>query len=373
MLRAGAVLGLVVAASAAGSAGASAKSAPTSFLHGLTEVTTLASTIPANGDENPYAVYVAPYSIGSIHAGDVLVDDYNSVSNEQGTGTSVLRISPSGKVRTFATIPRHLATCPGGIGLTTALTEFRDGWVLVGSAPTKTGTTATAGRGCLVVLSATGRVAGTITGPEIDGPWDMAAIDHGSTAVLLLSNTFIGVGASGQHTLREGNIVRLTLSMSTTTPPSVQSSTVIAHGLSERPNYESRVVVGPTGIAIKSGTAYVSDPLDNAIVEIPNALTRTTPAGTGKILSSGGALRGPLAMTVAPNGNLLVTNGLNGDVVEITTGGRQVAHVAVDPDPAQDPPGNGDLFGIGVMASGKGIYFAKDDTNTLAMLTGVAR
>jgi hypothetical protein len=70
-------------------------------------------------------------------------------------------------------------------------------------------------------------------------------------------------------------------------------------------------------------------------------------------------------IAVAPNGDLLVTNRSNGDIVEITGSGRQVAEVSVDPDPAQSPPGAGDLFALAVALSGKGLYFAKDDTNTL--------
>ena len=331
-------------------------------------MTTIASTIPANGDENPYAVYVAPFSAGLIRTGDVLVDDFNSVSNEQGTGTSVLLVAPSGTAKTFAEVPRHLAGCPGGVGLTTAMAMLPDGWVLVGSTPTLDGTTATAGHGCLVVISATGRLAGTIAGPEIDGPWDMATLDHGSTATLFLTNTLIDVNGPGQPTVDKGDLVRIVLRVATSSPPIVVSSKVLASGFPERSDVESRLVAGPTGVALEAGTAYVADPLSNTVVAIPDALTRTVSAGTGKVVSSGGELHGPLGMAVAPNGDLLLTNVLNGDLVEITLSGHEVAHAVVDPDPAQSPPGAGDLFGIAIAPGGKGVYFVKDDTNTLALL-----
>jgi len=53
---------------------------------------------------------------------------------------------------TFASIPRHLPQCPGGIGLTTAMAMLKSGWVIVGSLLREDGTTATKGPGCLVVL-----------------------------------------------------------------------------------------------------------------------------------------------------------------------------------------------------------------------------
>jgi hypothetical protein len=65
---------------------------------------------------------------------------------------------------------------------------------------------------------------------------------------------------------------------------------------------------------------------------------------------------------------LLTTNGLNGDVVEVSTSGAQLRRFAVDPDPAQSPPGSGDLFGLAVPPSGRAVFFAKDDTNTIAEL-----
>jgi hypothetical protein len=326
------------------------------YLAGLETVATVASTIPPNGDENPYAVYVAPYTAGRIDAGDLLVDDFNSVDNDQGTGTTVVLVRPNGATTVFASVPRHLRGCPGGVGLTTAMAMLRGGWVLVGSAPTAAGTTATAGHGCLVVLDATGGVVGTLAGPEIDGPWDMTTTEDGSSATLLVTNTLIGVHTPGQSTVAEGDLVRLRLRVSSSAPPVLESSTVIADGFPERSDVESRLVVGPTGVVLDSGTAYVANPLDNDVVAVPDALTRTTPARVGMVLSSGGALRGPLAMALAPNGD-----------VEITPAGRQVAHVTVDPDPAQSPPGDGDLFGLAVVP-GRGVYFAKDDTNTLALL-----
>ena len=42
----------------------------------------------------------------------------------------------------------------------------------------------------------------------------------------------------------------------------------------------------------------------NRVAAIPDAITRTTSAGTGQDVSKDGYLRRPLAMVMAPNGNL---------------------------------------------------------------------
>jgi hypothetical protein len=42
--------------------------------------------VPVNGDQNPYAVVVAPVSAGKIHKNDVLVDNFNGDKNLQGLG-----------------------------------------------------------------------------------------------------------------------------------------------------------------------------------------------------------------------------------------------------------------------------------------------
>lgn len=68
----------------------------------ITPVT--ASTVPANGDENPYGIAFVPDSFpagGTIHGGDLLIANFNASSNLQGTGTTIDRVKPNGKVSTF--------------------------------------------------------------------------------------------------------------------------------------------------------------------------------------------------------------------------------------------------------------------------------
>ena len=234
---------------------------------------------------------------------------------------------------------------------------LKSGWVIVGSAPSTDGTTKTLGAGCLIVLDSTGKVAGTIAGPEIADPWgNMAWIDNGATATLFVSNAGFGIGAPGQPVQNSATVLRLGLSIPAGKPPQVTSKTVIGSGFGAQAD-AGVFLIGPTGLTLgKDGTLYVSDAIGNRIVAIPDAATRTDSAGTGTLVSKDGLLNRPLAMDMAPNGHLLVVNGLNGQVVEIDPAtGKQLGAQWIDADEAQTPPGSGDLFGIVVSPDRQGI------------------
>ncbi len=340
------------------------------FLANIHRFSTLTSTVPANGDQNPYAIVVAPASAGKIQKDDVLITNFNDKNNLQGLGTTIVDFNPATKrLSLFAAIPRHLPQCPGGIGLTTAMTMLKSGWVIVGSLPSRDGTTATKGQGCLVVLDAQGEVAGVITSANIDGPWgNMAVIESDSGAAIFVSNTGVGVGAPGQDVVRQANVLRIELAIRDGKAPVVTKETVIGSGFGQQADKDV-FIIGPTGLALGGNNVlYVSDAIGNRIASIADATTRSDSAGTGEEVTKDGLLRRPLAMTTAPNGNLLVTNGLNGQAVEINpTTGKQLHALWIDPNRAQTPPGSGDLFGIAMTPAGDGFYFVKDEVNTLVV------
>src|SRR5215472_4252648 len=82
-------LALVVAAVAIAVVAQPAAAKTGSFVGGFTHADTVASTVPANGDVNPYGVAVAPVSKGDLVKGDVLVSNFNDSANAQGTGTTI--------------------------------------------------------------------------------------------------------------------------------------------------------------------------------------------------------------------------------------------------------------------------------------------
>lgn len=343
-----------------------------SFIGGFHHVSTIASTVPSNGDVNPYGTVVVQHSVGKLTQGDVLVSNFNNKANLQGTGTTIVEISPNGTRTLFAHLQASNlhGACPGGVGLTTALVVLERGWVIVGSLPTSNGMSATAKAGCLIVLNSNGTAVETFSGQPINGPWDMTAFDGGSQAELFVTNVLNGTVAANGKVVKTATVVRIDLNVPNqgNGVPSVQSTTIIGSGFSARTD-PAALVLGPTGVGLSSnGTLYVADTVNNRIAAIPNARTRTTSASTGRTVTIGGALNAPLGLTIAPNGDILTVNGNNGFMVETTPGGTQVAKKLVDKTvTAGSPPGAGCLFGLAVRDS-SGVYFVDDCTNTLNLL-----
>jgi hypothetical protein len=338
-------------------------------------ITTVASTIPSNGDLNPYGVARVPATTGSLIKGNVLVSNFNNSSNLQGTGTTIVQIAPSGTVNLFAQIdPNGLpGPCPGGVGLTTALVALRTGWVIVGSLPTTDGTATTAKAGCLLVLNSSGQVVETFSGKHINGPWDMAAFDEGDRAALFVTNVLNGTVAAKGKIVHKGTVLRIDLRIEKASMPKEKSRTIVGSRFAERTD-PAALVIGPTGLALRrnddSGRGedrvlFVADSLNDRIVAIRGALHRNSSDGTGKTVSEGGALNVPLGLAIAANGNILTVNGADGFLVETKVHGahgHQVRRVLLDD--MGNPPGAGALFGL-IAVAGQGIYFVDDNENAL--------
>ncbi len=330
----------------------------------LASTSVLGSTVPGNGDVNPYGIVRIPRSSGSLVRGNLLISNFNNSNNFQGTGTTIVQMTTTGTRTLFAEINANNlpGPCPGGVGLTTALTVLQTGWVIVGSLPTTDGTSATAQAGCLLVLDHHGKVVETFYGSLINGPWDMTAFDGGSFVDLFVTNVLNGTQAAGGKVVRGGTVVRLTLTITGEQMPFLQEMTVIASGMSERTD-PAALVIGPTGVALNpaGNLLYVADTLNNRITAIPDPLFRVTSAGIGATVTQGENLNAPLGLTVAPNGNILSVNGGNGLLVETNANGEQFHTVMLDS--SGNPPGAGALFGL-VDIDGS-IYYVDDATNTL--------
>lgn len=334
-----------------------------SFLGGLNTVKDLASTVPANGDVNPYGVFRVPVTIGNLVEGHFLVSNFNNSSNLQGTGTTIMDISPEGAVTQFAQINANdlPGSCPGGVGLTTALVVLRTGWVIVGSLPTTDGTSATAKAGCLLVLDSHGTVVETFSGAPINGPWDAAVLDVGNVAFLFFTNVLNGTVAASPNVVNGSTVVRFDLSVSKASAPVVVQETIVGSGLPARTD-PAALVIGPTGLALSADSSqlFVNDSLNNRIAAIANPLFRSSSAGTGVTLTQNGSLNDPLGLTRAPNGDLIAANGNDGKLVEVTPSGNQVTKKLVI------KKGAGDLFGL--FATSTEVYFVNDGTNVLDVL-----
>jgi hypothetical protein len=335
------------------------------FIGKFSAISSIGSTMPANEDLNPYGIVIVPRSVGSLVQGDILISNFNNAENLQGTGTTIVQMTPTGSLSLFAQInPTSLpGACPGGVGLTTALAVLPDGYVVVGSLPTSNGMAATAQAGCLIVLDKNGNVVETISGPPINGPWDMTSVNEGPDATLFVTNVLNGTVESGETPTDGGTVVRIRLHTGGRhRPPTVTEMGVIANGFPERTD-PAALVVGPTGVALgEEGTLYVADTQGNRIAAVPDARYRKTPLeGGGTTVALGGYLNNPLGLTMAPNGDILTANGDDGNIVETTPVGAEF-------QPVDTGAGEGGLFGLALAPQHQGVYFVDDSNNTLGLL-----
>lgn len=337
------------------------------FTTELKTISSVASTVPGNGDVNPYGVAIVPRTNGGLIEGHILISNFNNSGNLQGTGTTIDEISPGGNVKVFAQIPSNLNGCAGGVGLTTALVVLRAGWVIVGSLPTTDGMSDTAAAGCLIVLNRWGQPVETFAGSGINGPWDMTALDLGNAAVLFVTNVLNDTVKNSPNTVNEGTVLRIVLALGDDDDhdkPRILAQTQIASGFGEHTD-PNALVIGPTGVGLShDGTLYVADTAANRIAAIPDALFRNSDDGMGNTVSQGGGLNGPLGLAIAPGGDILTVNGGDGNLVETTPGGKQVGVKNVD----TTGTGGGTLFGLAISKSQQGVYFVNDGNNTLDLL-----
>jgi hypothetical protein len=317
------------------------------------------STVPANGDVNPYGVVVVPNGFpggGSIQPGDTLVSNFNDAANVQGTGTTIVDISPSGRQSVFFQNPN----VPG---LDTTLGILRRGFVLVADTPATLngdGNLVPTGIGSLLILDRNGHVVTTLSNPTLlNGPWGLTVNDLGGRAQVFVSDVYTGT------------VTRIDLSIPH------RGNKIVVHGMSQiASGYAHRAdpaafQVGPTGLAYNSATGvlYVASTDDNAVFAIPKAARTRGDHGKGSLIYQDPAhLRGPLGLVLAPNGDLLTSNGdvINGDptrpseIIEFTPSGAFVGQLSVD-------SAQGAAFGLAITTTKHSLTLAavNDGTNTL--------
>ena len=150
--------------------------------------------MPANGDINPYGVWIVRHSIGRLHKGNVLISNFNNKANQQGTGRTIVQITPRGHRTVFAQhrsrqaawrMPRRRRPQHGARGAAERLgsgrqhaIEERHGVHLSGRLPHR--------------AQPRGKVEETISGKGINGPWDSTVVVTGHFAQLFVTNVLNG-------------------------------------------------------------------------------------------------------------------------------------------------------------------------------------
>jgi hypothetical protein len=302
------------------------------------------STVPSNGDVNPYGVVlVAGNPGGKLLFADNLISNFNNSGNVMGTGRTIVDI------RTGAQISPPFYTAPPAFkGLDLAFAQLGN-LFLIGNVPVNG---SSAGPGALTVLNSFGTVLTRLADPKaafIDGPWGLAVNSVSSTmAQLFVSN------------LLNGTVWRLDVTVGGMTGITLTSETRVGAGYLTAVSFPASAN-GPAGLAYDSAhdILYVASEVDNEIFAIAHAghiTANQTSPGT-VVYRDAAHLHGPTGLVLfTGNGHLLTANddGVNVDpaqpseIVEFVPAapnGTFVTQYSVD-------PANGGAFGLAIQTLG---------------------
>ena len=305
------------------------------------------STVPANGDVNPYGVAFVPLGFpagGTINPGDILVSNFNNAPTTTGAIFRAPARRSSMCRRMHHVIPFFGSLTPPG--LTTALNVLQRGFVLVGNFPSTDGTLATATAGSILVIDKNGNLVSTYTDASVQGPWDSALFDEGGRALYFVANGL------------NGTVVRYDLDVDPT-GVTFKHPTVIASGYLHNADPVT-FVDAPTGLVYDpyKDVLYVASSQDNAVYAVRDAGDRKHDGGVGKLIYQGsdafarcrwewrwrqtGTCSSPTTIRLRsmPDPNQ------PSELVEFTVDGEFVKEISLDPTP-------GGSFGLAVETAGE--------------------
>jgi hypothetical protein len=294
----------------------------TSILKQLKKDVVIGSTVdPRDGDTGPRSVSIVQSSYGVLKAGHLLVCNFDNSKGTYGEGTTIEQLdsAPGSKPATFAESSK-IDGCDGD-----AIT--RDDSVYAAGMSS----------GLLAWISASQSLKKTYGSP-IEQP--SGNVDAPPKRGSLYTPEYVFTSDS-----KTGSVVSLSLG-NYGTGKLLQVATGFAVN-----GEKGWSALGPSGLQfnVKTRVLYIADGEDNTIVAFSNAdelLVENEivvePGGKtfkckyphstcGKLIYSGAPLDAPVAMTLLPNGNLVVANTQGGNtLVELTPAGKVLDTEVVD-------------------------------------------
>jgi hypothetical protein len=344
-----------------GSSNTTTTTTATSTIAGLQHIATLSSTVDAqNRDQNPYALAIAPTFAGDgnpahVQPGDIVVSNFSNAAGANGAGTTMEALRNGQPVRVFLETG---ATTAAGASVSSS------GPVALAFAPNGTMWIANYGLsgtdGNVQVVSPAGIVDQTLNDPRVVAGWGQAS-NGGFGGKLAFFTTNVSTGVVSRINITSDIYGNTTFTIDPLTGDLGHRGT------------NATTAVGPQGLAHTSDdTLYVVDGMSGSLIAIPNSSTTSLTAG--RIVFHGTPLNQPLGLTVNPiNGNLIVANQGDNNLVEITPAGQVVGTKTVDPTVVNPTTGAGTaLFGIAATKDSGGnlvVYFANDLDNTVKTLS----
>ncbi|HMF27576.1 MAG TPA: hypothetical protein VKE42_02325 [Candidatus Cybelea sp.] len=331
----------------------------TSILKKLTKDVVIGSTVdPGNGDTGPHAISVVQTNYG-LKKGQVVTCNYANSGGTEGKGTTIDVLNPQpGSNPTTLVQSSKILGCTGA-----ATTLGNEVWA--------------AGNASILVagFDHTGSLL-TTYGSPFKAPFSVAdAHCKPGPACLYASEMIFGSDA------KTGGIVDF--SVNNYGNP---NATEVATGFAVN-GKSGWSALGPSGLSYnenKLGTLYITDGVNNTVVAFTNASNllakdeitvlkggktfkckyhgRGDPCG--KLIYSGSPLNAPVAMTMLPNGNLVVANSAGGNkLIEIDVStGKVLATKVVDKSKTQ---GVFALHAIGTKDTNTALYYTDTNDNNL--------
>jgi hypothetical protein len=360
VLRAAAGALLVTLAAGCNSGGASAPHLGTGnaivpILSNLHTQTTIGSTVDPGpgtgaGDQNPYGLAIAPVSAGKITAGDLVVCNFNDAANVQGNGTTIVVLHP-----TPGSTPVRVAQGPSLKGCNALTLDGGDAIYtadfVASDAP---------------IFAPTGALASANAHAAWSGPFGA-----------IFSPT---AGPFGTASVFESNATSGTVTRMDIAGGAVTSVETIATGFTPNTGVPGSIA-GPSGLTYdpSSDQLYVVDGGANRLVafiqasSIPaNGIVVGTAGFTGpsaanaRIVSANAAINAPVSAALLVNGDVVVGNTGNNNMLEFTPAGALVATKNVDSG------ATGAIFGIvatGTTPANQKIYFNDDNANAVVLIS----
>jgi hypothetical protein len=302
----------------------------------------------ANGDQNPYGLAYVPESKGVLEKGDLLVCNFNDNFNIQGLGTTIEYIRPS-----EAHPVAHRFVQDGRITGCEALSILPNDQFLLDATYAN----------LEWELGATGIGSGINLNPPNNWAFPWSTVYTGNRSVS-------GGIALGYVTQQDGTLWRINQSGTTYTYDMVASGFFVNHG------------VAPTTLAVSGlswdtvhGILYFLEGDTNSLIAIDhperipaNGIVRTATgfsgpyASSAHVLATGGYINAPISTAVLFNGDIVVENTGDNNLLEFTPAGQFLGRRLLDGG------GPGALFGIvavGASLDDLVIYYNDDNENSL--------
>ena len=341
------------------SSGTGTSSMNSAVLNQLVTVQTIGSTVdPMNGDNNPYGLAIEPVTAGTETMGNLMVCNFNDSMGNAGNGTTMVQLSPMPGSK-----PTRFAQDPSLKGCDAIAINTKAGfpWVAAYTAMDNP------------IVSTSGSVVNTLaTAYTWMHPWGQVYAVPAATLTMAVPTFYVTDAGDGSVVA-----IRITSSgfMFQKIAKGFPTNLTSAYG-----------ILAPAGLTYDqpSDTLYVVSSDTNSIVALTNASTLTdggiTVGGTAstglsftgpmashaKVIYNGSPLNYPVSMAELYNGDLIVGNTGDNNMIEITPTGLVVATKLVDSGSA------GAIFGIataGTSVDTQVIFFNDDNTNSVVAIS----